>query len=179
MVKYIEVFQEENCWAPWRCCCQKITSDWRNATTQDLCTKTHSQEAEIGFQLPLLHHVSFTAVSAASLLEGIQCRLKGLKYFAWDITVSVFLIKSAPSIGWDLQDGFSAEEDSTYSIDSSFSVYITYGSDCVNWRCCFIHSDLSLSRGLTLALVHSPPGSFSDISSGPYGDIFWASLPRS
>lgn len=99
----------------------KTTLDWRNAPTQDLCTKTHSQEAEIGFQLPLLHYVSFVAASAASLLERISRGLKRLKYFTWNVTLTVFLIKSLPSIARDLQDGFSAEEDSADSTDIFFS----------------------------------------------------------
>lgn len=40
-----------------------------------------------------------------------------------------------------------------------------------------LHSDFSLARGLTSALVHSPWGSSSDLSSGSCGDIFWTSLP--
>lgn len=131
--------------------------------------QTHSHAAEIGFQLPLLHHVSFSEISATSLLEEIQYGLKGLKYFVWDVTVSVFLIKSLPPIGWDLQHWFSAEEDSTHSSDSSFSVYKTYGSDCVSFKM-LLHAQWSQS--FKKSYICS-----CDISSGPYGEIFWASLP--
>lgn len=89
------------------------------------------QKLAFGFYCYIMYHPSR---SLASLLEVIQCGLKGLKYFAWDVTVSVFFIKSLPSIGWDLQNGFSAETNSTYSTDSSFSAYITHRSDCVNLK---------------------------------------------